>query len=223
MSNQAAVHKAFLLVLGEIKSRYGEDSGGLMAGFLSVIGNMGSSTPNLKDKDMNEDPAKHSFHRSGITEEKKVDFPSSREKKQVNTRESGLVSFEDMLKTGRQSPELVNNERPSTPSLMHQMPEPDPSKRLSSKAKAVPYANDFAPVPELSKGRHAQKNEPVLIEVKPLPKIRLSLMPSPREEDEDKESSSYTPVDRSKTKKKSSSSKRRPSLSWRKSGRQKHK
>ena len=32
------------------------------------------------------------------------------------------------------------------------------------------------------------KKDPVLIEVKPLPKIRLSLMPSPREEDEEENS-----------------------------------
>ena len=131
-----------------------------------------------------------------------------------------------MLKTGRHSPELVDSDRPSTPSLQLEIPNPDKSKRLSSKAKAAPHMNDFAPVPDLDEEPSSLPKEPVLIEVKPLPKIRLSLMPSPREEDEDNDSS-YSPVIQQKHRKKKSTSKRKPrgshSSSWRKSGRHKNK
>ena len=213
MSNQAAVHKAFHLVLNEIKSRYGEEPGGIMAGFLSVIDTMGDSASD----ELGRGSLNRPYH---PMEEKKFDAPNP--KQQRGTRkDSGLVSFEDMLKTGRESPEVEAVERPSTPSLQHQIPEPDPSKRISAKAKPAPHANEFAPVPELDDEDMLEPKEPVLIEVKPLPKIRLSLMPSPREEDEDNDSSAYSPVDKSKKKKKNSSSKRRPSSSWRKSGRQK--
>jgi len=40
MSNQAAVHKAFLVVLNELKTRYGSEGKGLMASFLSVVRNL---------------------------------------------------------------------------------------------------------------------------------------------------------------------------------------
>lgn len=46
---------------------------------------------------------------------------------------------------------------------------------------------------------------PRTIEVKPLPKIRLSLMPAPREEDEENSSSESDSPDRSKPRKKSTS------------------
>jgi len=217
MSNQAAVHRAFLLVINEISSRYGEQLGGLMAGFLSVIDNMGSNQPEIQDVDKRT--SGRPFPRTTPSEEKKIDSPS----KQTRRRDSGLVSFEDMLKTGRQSPDLIVSDRPSTPSLLLEIPEPDPSKRLSAKSKPAPHLNEFAPVPELEDELMGSK-EPVLIEVKPLPKIRLSLMPSPREEDED-DASSYSPAPHSKSRKSKSksNSKRKTSSSWRKSGRMKSK
>ena len=209
LSNMAAVHRACNLVVNEITSRYGEQTGGLMAGFLSVIGTMGSNQPEIKGIDNHG--IGRVFPRTTTGEEKKTDTPSTR-RNGKNNKDSGLVSFEDMLKTGRQSPELLNTERPSTPSLLSQIPEPDESKRLSAKSKQAPHAREFAPLPELA-------DEPVLVEVKPLPKIRLSLMPSPREEDED-DDSSYSPVaPQQKSKKKKASSKRKPSETWRKSSR----
>lgn len=218
MSNQAAVHRAFLLVINEIASRYGENPGGLMSGFLSVIDTMGSSPPEMGDVDAGRSNSSNASH-----EEKKSDSPNSKQRKA--NKNSGLVSFEDMLKTGRQSPELVHTSRPSTPSLDLQIPEPDQSKRLSAKSKLAPHINDFAPVPELD-DEPMEPKEPVLIEVKPLPKIRLSLMPSPREEDEDNDSS-YSPMHHKHRKKKSSSSKRKTkssqSSSWRKNGKYKNK
>ena len=158
MSNQAAVHRAFMLVINEIASRYGEQPGGLMAGFLSVIDTMGNNQSDNGDSTGHSTP-------SVVSEEKKSDTPNSRQRK--GDRNSGLVSFEDMLKTGRHSPELVDSDRPSTPSLQLEIPNPDKSKRLSSKAKAAPHMNDFAPVPDLDEEPSSLPKEPVLIEVKP--------------------------------------------------------
>ncbi|CAB9498053.1 LAS seventeen-binding protein 3 [Seminavis robusta] len=219
MSNQAAVHRAFLLVFNEIASRYGEEAGGLMAGFLSVIDTMGNDGKPTMD---GAEKGRHfSNNSSSGSEEKKSDTPTSKQSRKSNSKNSGLVSFEDMLKTGRTSPELINTERPSTPSLQREIPEPDQSKRLAAKSKPAPHANEFVPVPELEDELLAPQ-EPVLIEVKPLPKIRLSLMPAPREEDEENDSSSFSPPTQ-KSRRRKSSSKRKPSSSWRKSGRHKNK
>jgi lipid-binding SYLF domain-containing protein len=214
MSNQAAVHRAFLLVMNEISSRYGEEFGGLMAGFLSVIDTMGNGEAEFEDTEQRGRP----FSVTSSGEEKKSDSPNSKQSRR-QSKNSGLVSFEDMLKTGRQSPELINTERPSTPSLQLEIPEPDQAKRLAAKSKSAPHINEFAPVPELEE--EVGPKDPVLIEVKPLPKIRLSLMPSPREEDEDNESTSFSPSHQ-RLRSKKSTSKRKPSSSWRKTGRHKN-
>jgi hypothetical protein len=43
--NQAAVHNAFLLVLDEVKERYGVEGNGLMAGLLSGVDSMWNEVP----------------------------------------------------------------------------------------------------------------------------------------------------------------------------------
>lgn len=198
MSNQAAVHKAFLLVLDEVKVRYGLTPGGFLCGLREVVDDMGN--------DQRGDSVPSPFEKTAPnSEEKKVDSLPTRKNPK---NESGLVSFEDMLKSGRQrtSPETVpnvNHERPSTPSLMHQIPDPDPSKRL--------------PPPTLPEDELLMTpTKEAAIEVKPLPKIRLSLMPSPREEDEDRSSGSPMPSKLIRKKKKSKS-RRRSSSSYRSS------
>lgn len=209
MSNQAAVHKAFLLVLDEVKERYGVEGSGLMAGFLSIVDNMGNER--ASGGPMTADKARV-FPRTGpVTEEKKTDYPPPATGKQSK---SGLVSFEDMLKTGRQSPEAAD--RPSTPSFMQQVPESDPERRLAGRASAMKETSEFL-AEEKELPIVSDKKDATLIEVKPLPKIRLSLMPSPREEDE--ESSSATPVPVKPQKKKGSSRKKThttPTSPWRK-------
>jgi Las17-binding protein actin regulator len=200
MSNQAAVHKACMLVVDEIKDRYGADGSGLLAGFLSVVDNMADGSKSSASS--SNKSISRPFPRTGPNvEEKKNDrgFSPSRSKKESTTKESGLVSFEDMLKTGRESPETAPIDRPSTPSLLHQIPEADPAKRMSAKPSSITESDNFEEsVPE--------KKEPVLIEVKPLPKIRLSLMPAPREEDEENSSSGGSPVPSKPVRKKKPSS-----------------
>lgn len=203
MSNQAAVHKAFMLVLDEIKLRYGTEGSGLLAGFMKVVDNMvvgSKGSPAVM-----ADHLPRMFHRTGpVNEEKKTDGGSAAAKKDSRSAKSGLVSFEDMLKSGRQSPETTNFDRPSTPSITHQVLEPNPAKRLSKRSTKLLEA------PASLAGA---EEEPRLIEVKPLPKIRLSLMPSPREEDEDEMSSSSPAENKHSVKKKKKSSLRARRLS----------
>ncbi len=101
MSNQAAVHNVLLMVLDEVKERYGVEGSGLMAGFLSVVDNMGNGDSTLADGNSKS----RLFPRTGpATEERKSEHPNPATAKK-SSQKSGLISFEDMLKTGRQSPE----------------------------------------------------------------------------------------------------------------------
>jgi hypothetical protein len=206
MSNQSAVHKAYLLVLDEMKLRYGTEQNGLLACFLSVVDEMASSLGQPNTLDVGERQAK-SVHRSDSNvEEKKSDFHSTA---YDGAKTSGLVSFEDMLKTGRESPEVVAAPRPETPCLNVQIPEANPAVRIASKLPPITDATEFAAIDAPSTPTSASKKDSVLIEVKPLPKIRLALMPSPREEDEETSSSKspFEPKPIKKKKKKSSTPK----------------
>ena len=198
MSNQAAVHKAFLLVLDEITQRYGVEGAGLLSGFLSVVDSMADGSKSVSSKG---DKVPRPFHRTEpVSEEKKTDpgtLNSSRQSSRAHDSrhaKSGLVSFEDMLKasgTGSLSP--LPSDRPMTPNLSLVS---DSSNRVTSR-----HIGNNGPHASYAEG------EGRLIEVKPLPKIRLSLMPSPREEDEDCYSSaSPMPSKQVKKKKKKASS-----------------
>ena len=221
MSNQAAVHKAFLLVVDEIKERYGVDDFGLLAGFTKVVDEIASEK--RKEKGF-ESPTASNNNRSTSKSPKespsasqgpeprtysKVKLPAAtvvhqgtRAMKGSKNDGSGLVSFDNMLKSGRESPETTPDNRPSTPSLLNQVPESNPSKRFLAKPTVVPKCDDFDMPPRNSPASPIQESDPVMIEVKPLPKIRLSLMPSPREEDEDMVSTD-SPVEIKKKPKKS--------------------
>lgn len=181
MSNQAAVHKAFLLVLEEIKVRYAADGNGLLAIFLSVVNDMnrdkkktasyGASLPRL-------------FSKTGPdVEEKKTD--TSLVARANQKKESGLVSFSDILQTSRASPETLPSGRPSTPTFLNQPQELNSSSRTKRGAIGNQPLLEEVPV---------DSEEAAIIEVKPLPKIPLSLMPSPREEDEENASIASSPM-----------------------------
>ena len=224
MSNQAAVHKAFVLVFDEVKQRYGSDRAGLLAGFMKVVDNMAEGSRSSSSSSRGEVFPKP-FHRTGpsSSEEKKSESaPSvvpSNKKDGGRYTQSGLVSFEDMLKTGRQSPDVLlgHDNRPTTPSLTHILPVEEPAtKRIGGGGWSQPQQQQQQqqqqqPPSEVTNddGLQGFAAEPTrLIEVKPLPKIRLSLMPPPREEDEEDLSSS-SPADpkshKDKQKKKKSS------------------
>jgi len=189
MSNQAAVNKAFCLVLNEISSRYGTEGNGLMAGFLTVVnslpssdirnGKTSSSTPR-NGKDVSFSPFPSTTPRGGSSRSDPSASPH-------NGLQSGLVSLEDMMRKERQA-------RPSTPVISRT----EPTEKKNGKTKDLEAG---FPADETKKN---SITKPKTIEVKPLPKIRLSLMPSPREEDEDKEESSFDRPKVMKKKKRSS-------------------
>ena len=205
MSNQAAVHRAFLLLLDEVKLRYGAEQNGLLAGFLNVLDEMAGSPrrPQQPYRQQRNEIARPFRRTDPTAEEKKSDIvlpttPLSNDLSKGAT--SGLVSLEDMLKTGRESPETepairTLTPRSATPSILHQPPGLEPAMNKRTPTKSILEEDDFGV---------DEKIEPVHIEVKPLPKIRLSLMPSPREEDEE-ESSAASPVPSKPVRKKKSS------------------
>jgi hypothetical protein len=189
MSNPAAVHKAFLLVIDELRERYGPDGRGLLAGFLNAV-------DNFKEEDLDLPPhMNRSFRKSGLGGEEK--------KEQDAATNANVVKLEDMLKANSNlgvpdSPEpKFLQDRPSTPSPM----DIDKYREYGQKNKPPAPSSDTFDAPSL---------DAVMIEVKPLPKIRLSLMPSPREEDE------FNSDDEAEVKKKKSpgSTSKRSRKSW---------
>jgi hypothetical protein len=223
MSNQAAVHKAFLLVLNELRTRYGSEGKGLVASFLSVV----SSLPNPESAvaAVGKNGRKSSRGRGGrstvspfrrTTPSRTSSADSSTASKPKKTRpESGLVSFDDIMNASHDLPppnEPVRRKedrpaRPATPSLQ-QIADSDPNlKKLSKAEKEKKYLDndEFADLPIDEQEDFLKNNsQPKTIEVKPLPKIRLSLMPAPREEDEENDSDK-SPGAKKKSKKSKSS------------------
>ena len=108
-----------------------------------------------------------------------------------NRKKSGLVSLEDVMREKQ-----MERQRPSTPSTLSAIPStpPRPSKKANTSATGDVMST-------IDSG--------MTIEVKPLPKIRLSLMPAPREEDEEDVSSASQPTTPVVRKKKKSTSFRR--------------
>ena len=210
MSNQGAVHKAFQVVLREITGRYGTEGKGLMAGFLSVVNTLPSSDLHRKAKNTTGNGKEVSFNPFPRTNEPVRSAPPFGMNGRKDTqRESGLVSLDDMI---RKQPD-----RPSTPSIFSQQDRNQPVHNNKTKSLSSDTTNHLhrrengftttTPNTTTTNNKAVDMEQPVTIEVKPLPKIRLSLMPSPREEDEE-ESSSEPKVIRKKKKKKSSSRRR---------------
>jgi hypothetical protein len=181
MSNPSAVHKAFLLVVEELKDRYGPQGHGLLAGFLTAVDNFkedDDDDDDDNDKDHLQNPSHHSNNSHKNTS---LRYPHSEEKKDSDTAAGGdSIKFEDMLKANQNlgiadssDANYFQDKRPSTPSPM----DLDAHRyRRKTSLKKMIVEDTFENDPS---------QDPVMIEVKPLPKIRLSLMPSPREEDEE--------------------------------------
>eukprot|EP00536_Pseudo-nitzschia_multiseries_P009988 jgi/Psemu1/242604/estExt_Genewise1.C_2920009 len=202
MSDPAAVHKALLKVLEELRYRYGADCAGLMAGFMSVIENM------PKDETKRSRPSSRSSSasswRTGWEEKKENDVG----KKKILGKTS-VVKFEDVMNADVgiadvPDPRFAQESRPSNRSA-------NDYKTRKLNTRVTPVDDTFR-----------SPSDPVTIEVKPLPKIRLSLMPSPREEDEenlDEEGEPKSKPKPSSSSKKSKSSSKRSLLSKKRSKR----
>ncbi|CAJ1955989.1 unnamed protein product [Cylindrotheca closterium] len=177
MSNPAAVHKAFLLVLDELEGRYGTAAGGLFGRFLSVVATL--------PKDSIKTQAKKEAPKSQAEEKKETD--------------SGAVALEDMLKSTVSNDALDRIDKSSSVNEKRPTELKKGSKRASKSDKPA----------VVDEPMETTANAPVMIEVKPLPKIRLSLMPSPREEDEDRETQKKKEKKKEKKKKSKSWSKKK--------------
>jgi len=171
MSDPAAVHKALLKVLDELRYRYGTDCVGLLAGFMSVFENMPATH---KSKSQNTGRVDSSSWRSGWEEKKETESggPSSRGSKPLE--KTSVVKFEDVMNADLGVADNVQDSRFSQEKRPGSSSANDYKSR-KAKPLAAPADDTFG----------ASSSDPVTIEVKPLPKIRLSLMPSPREEDEE--------------------------------------
>lgn len=142
-----------------------------------------------------------------------------------------LVPLQDTLGDQEDdSPKGVRKSRPSTPSLLKEVPEnkaPPPPKisedlfltaishdeeedddQWNPQPTHGAFGDDLDNSPDVQSSAVANPPpiQPQCIQVKPLPKIRLSLLPSPREQDEDEEDSDDD--DKRRKKKKKHSSKR---------------
>lgn len=113
---------------------------------------------------------------------------------------AGPIMIPQSPSPARQLQQSNKQERPSTPSIrtIGVSPQPPPQPEL--------HADEFANFPNFD---DIPKN-PVTVEVKPLPKIRLDLLPVPREEDEE-EDNSLSAADKLKRKSKHSKHKHRRS------------
>jgi hypothetical protein len=137
------------------------------------------------------------------------------EKKEADIQpldKASVVKFEDMMNADKSlgavdvpDAKFAQESRPSTPS-----PQDiadgwyKPSKGKSSSKSALAPIDDTFDQPS---------SEPVTIEVKPLPKIRLSLMPSPREEDEENLGDDGEPLNSKKSRSSKSKSRSKSSTS----------
>jgi len=213
MSNQAAVHKAFLLVLKEIKERYGTEGGGLMAGFLAVVNSLPkseirqttkSSSPILTSSSQRSSPTTKATTKDvSFSPFPRTEPPSNQSRSSsrsdmssegashggggssVNSSshfQSGLVSLDDMInkeRTASAQQQQQASVRSPTPILARNS-TPDTNRVSKKQQRDVTILKDEQPPLVMD------QSQSKTIEVKPLPKIRLSLMPSPREEDEEK-------------------------------------
>jgi hypothetical protein len=221
MSNQAAVHKAFLLVLNELKTRYGSEGKGLISSFLSVVSSLPNPESAVAAVGKNGRKSSRGRGKSGVSPpfswmalsvSASSDSSAAGSSKPRKQRPgSGLVSFDDIMNASNDLPppsEPVHRKeeptRPATPSLQQIAESVQNLKKLSKAEKEKKYleSNEFAELPIDEQEDFLKSQQPKTIEVKPLPKIRLSLMPAPREEDEDMDSDKSPGAKR--TKKKSS-------------------
>ena len=177
---------------------------GLLAVFLDAYNTIpGNGVPpspmrnSLTSRSQAGAPSPSSKSQSSITSFKDV-LPATEAKKSTPPRQS-QHNNSSYQSPKRPTSKQLFQERPSTPSV-HTIT----SKTVSTEHKASPQ--NIVPIEEFADfddGFDDIPRNPVTVEVKPLPKIRLDLCPAPREEDEEESSDSVAEL---KQKKKSKSS-----------------
>ncbi|KAL7430579.1 hypothetical protein ACHAXM_002262 [Skeletonema potamos] len=222
LNNQDAVHKAFVLVLDEVISRYGIEGTGLLAVFLEVCKTFSASS-NQSRAPANPSPV-------ATTPRNPV----------VTSPTSSITSFKDMI-GGKGSPAATSKNDGSPSSTPRSSPSPNrshqvivpvrPVNNMRSSVNAMPVKNtssiskkieskalnalnidevpqrrdDNVQVEEMDDFANFSNfdnipRNPVTVEVKPLPKIRLDLCPVPREEDEEEDSEAGDAKNKKKSK-----------------------
>lgn len=190
LSNQGAVHRAYLLLVEELISRYGARNGGLLSTLVGVI----SSFPNSR---MQADHVK-----------KTVEPPqkSARQSQDELTDWSGVDNFSrpkqqiaspTKLGVRRKGGSADSEFKQAAPSMFvtNSQDSNDGNTDSNDWANKKDFSewNEFSDMPMDDHARSSQPtSQNITIDVKPLPKIRLDLMPAPREEDEDNMSASVS-------------------------------
>lgn len=141
------------------------------------------STTQSKPSDLtSSSPKEPNKNESNQSSQLSITGNSSRAAALANRRRMRYLSTKD-TKSKSVTPELSRSTRSATP-----------AKELNNnkvKTKSNKYSTDKFTI---LKGTD-EESKPMTIEVKPLPKIRLDLMPAPREEDEEEDSSAATPIE----------------------------
>jgi len=192
---------------------------GLLGGFLSVASSLPGTESQSKPPRTQEMPSaqtnnSQSVSKGGLKHEraKNQDDLSGSKFSQQSFSDQNLengsnseifVSFGEVLRPRTDSQENILSpaekhseivkvknqmpDRPATPSMRDSM-----KHQINEKKKKHTYdTNKFEEIPMVGNSRSPKVNS--TIEVKPLPKIRLDLMPAPREEDERDEDSLASP------------------------------
>jgi len=196
LTDQQAVHKAFILVLDEMKKRYGAEEKGLLAVFLDVYNTLPGfdGQPDTSIRNTSVSPRRHpgpsitSFDSVLASRNAAYNSTSPRRLPVTNrsSPSSGFNGASNAIPANQRSPnrsqQRQTQERPSTPSMRRidsntvgiSQPKSMPQSNVNTDDEFADF-NNFEDVPR----------NPVTVEVKPLPKIRLDLCPVPREEDEE--------------------------------------
>jgi len=218
LSNQQAVHKAFILVLNEMKKRYGLEEKGLLAVFLDVhhtlplYGGNSQQTNLAPPPRTSQGPGAPSSKGNSITSFKDVlsgrnkSLPRSKSpRSRTNSSAKPSITPPSILSTPRRPQH--SQLRPSTPTMRTISSKTTPIIPKQSLSQQHDFNNnEFA---ELSNYDNSAPRNPVTVEVKPLPKIRLDLLPVPREEDEEEDSLISKMNDKQKRKSKHSRHRRK--------------
>jgi len=212
MTNQMAVHKAFTLVINEISMRYGTQGKGLLAAFHKVLSSNVSNRSEASQSSAGSkslSPRHFHAHNNQKTVLSSIPIP----------RETDVSA--QSVSTPNPSPS-PQNRGDRVLLIAHDELWPKETKAFSPRERKKEVArrrydnfSNAAPFPSedpiIESDDQEESNAQRTIQVKPLPKIRLSLMPAPREEDEENSSSvGGSPAARSKsaTKKRNSLDKR---------------
>jgi len=200
-SDQATVHRAFLLMLDEVEDRYGGKEHGLLSGLMQM--NFPSNGPPMGIKVIHEpkqispnsivsdDFLTKAESQSG-ERDKTHDFDETRNRQQASFPSNRVSTthhneaehrYAELRTPQRRKKKISTSDRPATPSMKERMNHQMYSDQ--AKPSSVPSSNDFFEMP--SEEDVEEETIPIKVDVRPLPKIRLDLMPSPREQDEDED------------------------------------